>query len=116
MIEWEVPEDCAINLDKDFKPSDVALPISADSFQMEAVCHATKGKSFILHGPPGTGKSQTITNIIADALYHGKKVLFVAEKMAALSVVQKRLSDIGLAPFCWNYTLINQKKRPCLNS
>jgi superfamily I DNA and/or RNA helicase/very-short-patch-repair endonuclease len=114
MIEWEVPEDCAINLDKDFKPSDVALPISADSFQMEAVCHAAKGKSFILHGPPGTGKSQTITNIIADALYHGKKVLFVAEKMAALSVVQKRLSDIGLAPFCLELHSNKSKKTSVL--
>ena len=57
-------------------------------------------KTFILHGPPGTGKSQTITNIIANALYKGKRVLFVAEKMAALSVVQNRLAAIGLAPFC----------------
>ena len=54
----------------------------------------------IVHGPPGTGKSQTITNIIANALYKGKRVLFVAEKMAALSVVQNRLAAIGLAPFC----------------
>lgn len=99
-IEWEIGAEKKINLDKDFKPSDIVLPISADSFQMEAVCNASRGKSFILHGPPGTGKSQTITNIIADALYNGKKVLFVAAKMAALSVVQKRLSDIGLAPFC----------------
>src|SRR5690606_9923605 len=61
---------------------------------------AVSGESFILHGPPGTGKSQTITNIIANMLYRGKRVLFVAEKMAALSVVQNRLEAIGLAPFC----------------
>lgn len=114
MIEWQAEEGKEYNLDKDFKPSDVALPISADSFQMEAVCNAAAGKSFILHGPPGTGKSQTITNIIADALYNGKKVLFVAEKMAALSVVQKRLSDIGLAPFCLELHSNKSKKSSVL--
>lgn len=77
----------------------VVLPISTDVSQMEAVITAQQGHSFILHGPPGTGKSQTITNIIADALYRGKRVLFVAAKKAALDVVQKRLEQIGLAPF-----------------
>ena len=81
-------------------PADVATPISVDSSQLEAVIESGQGKSFILYGPPGTGKSQTITNMIANALYHGKRVLFVAEKMAALSVVQKRLAKIGLDPFC----------------
>lgn len=114
MIEWQVEENKGYNLDMDFRPSDVALPISADSFQLEAVCNAAAGKSFILHGPPGTGKSQTITNIIADALYNGKKVLFVAEKMAALSVVQKRLSDIGLAPFCLELHSNKSKKSTVL--
>ena len=75
-------------------------PIIADSSQLEAIYEAVHDKTFILHGPPGTGKSQTITNIIANALYKGKRVLFVAEKMAALSVVQNRLAAIGLAPFC----------------
>ena len=79
---------------------DIALPISADSSQLAAINEAASGKSFVLHGPPGTGKSQTITNIISNALFHGKRVLFVAEKMAALEVVQKRLAAIGLAPFC----------------
>lgn len=77
----------------------LALPIPTDVSQMEAVLTAQQGHSFILHGPPGTGKSQTITNIIADALYHGKRVLFVAAKKAALDVVQRRLEQIGLAPF-----------------
>ena len=79
---------------------EVALPISADSSQLAAINEAASGKSFVLHGPPGTGKSQTITNIISNALFHGKRVLFVAEKMAALEVVQKRLAAIGLDPFC----------------
>ncbi|WP_431433084.1 DUF4011 domain-containing protein [Bacteroides hominis] len=101
-MEWEVAEvDAnAIELDRTLTPADIALPVSADSSQLEAVYEAVNEKSFILHGPPGTGKSQTITNIIANALYQGKRVLFVAEKMAALSVVQKRLTNIGLAPFC----------------
>jgi len=88
------------DFDAVYKPADVALPVSADAYQLGAVVAAAAGKSFILHGPPGTGKSQTITNIIANALYHGQKVLFVAEKMAALAVVQKRLNQIGLEPFC----------------
>lgn len=99
-LEWDVA-DFENPFDLDNKhPSDIVLPILADSSQMEAVCAAVNEQSFVLHGPPGTGKSQTITNIIANALYKGKRVLFVAEKMAALSVVQKRLDDIGLAPFC----------------
>ncbi|HNS11682.1 MAG TPA: DUF3320 domain-containing protein [Bacteroidia bacterium] len=77
----------------------IVLPIPTDVSQMEAVLTAQEGQSFILHGPPGTGKSQTITNIIADALYHGKRVLFVAAKKAALDVVHRRLEQIGLAPF-----------------
>lgn len=90
----------ASDLDKTLTPADIVLPISADSSQLEAIYEAINGKTYILHGPPGTGKSQTITNIIANALYQGKRVLFVAEKMAALSVVQSRLDAIGLAPFC----------------
>ena len=54
----------------------------------------------MLEGPPGTGKSQTITNMIAQALANGKTVLFVAEKMAALSVVHARLNQLGLGRFC----------------
>ncbi|MFQ9390219.1 MAG: hypothetical protein ACLR1V_16745 [Coprococcus sp.] len=54
----------------------------------------------MMHGLPGTGKSQTITNMIANALYQGKTVLFLAKKMPALEVVQSRLQDIGLGPFC----------------
>jgi very-short-patch-repair endonuclease len=87
-------------LDRDYHPKDVFCPVSADSSQMVAICGAGAGNSFVLYGPPGTGKSQTITNIIANALGSGKTVLFVAEKMAALGVVQRRLSAIGLGPFC----------------
>ncbi len=101
-VEWEVRNDFPNpnTLDEEFKPTDLAIPISADSTQLSAICAASKGESFVLHGPPGTGKSQTITNMIANALFEGKSVLFIAEKMAALSVVQKRLESIGLGPFC----------------
>jgi hypothetical protein len=100
-MEWDAGvEEPITHLDKQYHPSDIALPISTDSSQLEAIAASVNNKSFILHGPPGTGKSQTITNIIANALYNGKKVLFVAEKMAALNVVEKRLKAIGLAPFC----------------
>ncbi len=90
----------ARDIDKESKPQDYAIPLDVDSSQMEAIVESGRGRSFILHGPPGTGKSQTITNMIANALYQGKRVLFVAEKMAALSVVQSRLARINLAPFC----------------
>jgi len=90
----------ARELDRTSNPSDYAIPIDADSSQMEAIVNSGKGNSFILYGPPGTGKSQTITNMIANALYQDKRVLFVAEKKAALEVVQQRLKRIGLDPFC----------------
>ena len=90
----------ARNIDKESAPMDFSIPLDVDSSQMEAIVESGRGRSFILHGPPGTGKSQTITNMIANALYQGKRVLFVAEKMAALSVVQSRLEKVGLAPFC----------------
>lgn len=77
----------------------IYLPISADSSQYSAV-YDSLSKSFVLHGPPGTGKSQTITNMIANNIVRGKRVLFVAEKMAALSVVHRRLQDIGIGDFC----------------
>ena len=86
--------------DRTVNPSELALPVDVDSSQLEAVIESGQDRSFILYGPPGTGKSQTITNIIANALFHEKRVLFVAEKMAALQVVQARMEKIGLAPFC----------------
>ncbi|GAA3709708.1 DUF4011 domain-containing protein [Gordonia hankookensis] len=78
---------------------DVPVPIPADGSQLRAVSLAAEGRTFVLEGPPGTGKSQTITNLIAHALSKGKTVLFVAEKQAALDVVKKRLTKIGLSDF-----------------
>ena len=84
----------------DGEPCEIITPLPCDSTQYEAVAESAKGTTFVLHGPPGTGKSQTITNIIANAVYNGKRVLFVAEKQAALQVVKKRLTDIGIGDFC----------------
>ncbi|WP_342590648.1 DUF4011 domain-containing protein [Paeniglutamicibacter terrestris] len=75
------------------------LPVAADASQLEAVASAERGRTFVLEGPPGTGKSQTITNLLAHAMSSGKKVLFVAEKRAALEVVRKRLNDVGLGAY-----------------
>ena len=72
-------------------PRDLLTPLPADSSQLAAVLASSEGRDFILVGPPGTGKSQTITNIIAQCLGEGKTVLFVAEKAAALDVVHRRL-------------------------
>ncbi len=88
------------SLDADLAPEDLLCTRNADSSQLAAVKAAADGRTFVLEGPPGTGKSQTIANIIADGLAHGRRVLFVAEKMAALSVVRKRLEQDGLGPFC----------------
>jgi hypothetical protein len=89
----------------------VYAPLSSDSTQTEAILATGTDNSFVLHGPPGSGKSQTITNMISHALATGKTVLFVAEKMAALSVVQTRLADIGLGDFCLEvYSNKGQKK------
>ena len=96
----DTPSVEVVEFDHTVPPAEVATPISVDSSQLEAVVESGRGKSFILYGPPGTGKSQTITNMIANALYQGRRVLFVAEKMAALQVVQKRLAQVGLDPFC----------------
>ncbi|MBP2377275.1 hypothetical protein JOF42_000770 [Microbacterium phyllosphaerae] len=76
-----------------------SLPVPADSSQLDAVSEAVADRTFVLEGPPGTGKSQTITNLLAHAIVNGKRVLFVAEKRAALDVVKQRLDAVGLGPF-----------------
>lgn len=80
--------------------TETPLVLDADSTQHAALLDAISGKSMVIVGPPGTGKSQTITNLIAAALGKKKKVLFVAEKMAALEVVKSRLEKVGLGEFC----------------
>ena len=83
-------------IDRRHSPRSLFAPLPADSSQLAAVIAAAKGSDFYLVGPPGTGKSQTITNMIAQCLAEGKTVLFVAEKAAALDVVHRRLVATGL--------------------
>ncbi len=80
-------------------PCRSCLVVPADGSQTRAV-NASADHSFVMHGPPGTGKSQTIANIIAQAMMDGRKVLFVAEKRAALEAVKKRLDEAGVGEHC----------------
>ena len=95
-----VPFPDARRLDVDYTPQQIFTPLPADSSQLSAVMAAARGKDFVLIGPPGTGKSQTIANLIAQCLAEDKRVLFVAEKIAALDVVYRRLREVGLGEFC----------------
>jgi len=74
--------------------------VDADGSQTLAIEMVRRGRSVVIQGPPGTGKSQSITNLIATAALDGKKVLFVAEKLAALEVVKRRLESAGLGALC----------------
>lgn len=87
-------------LDEEYTPQQTFCPLPADSSQLSAVMAVAKGKDFVLIGPPGTGKSQTIANLIAQCLAEKKRVLFVSEKIAALDVVYRRLREVGLGDFC----------------
>ena len=73
--------------------------LDADSSQIAAIQDVKAGRNLVVEGPPGTGKSQTIVNLIAELLAEGKSVLFVSEKMAALDVVKDRLTAVGLGKF-----------------
>lgn len=93
-----VPEDAFI--DAEPRTATLHQVVDADSSQLLAMLAIQEGRNLVIQGPPGTGKSQTITNIIANAIGEGKKVLFVAEKMAALEVVKRRLDNIALGEAC----------------
>ncbi len=89
------------NLDAQFEdPGDLGHILDADASQTRVIADARNGQSMVVQGPPGTGKSQTIANVIAVAARDGKRVLFVAEKRAALDVVHARLEACGLGPLC----------------
>lgn len=87
------------DIDELAPPEVAALVLDADASQRAAVVAAADGKSFVLDGPPGTGKSQTIANIIGELIHQGKTVLFVSEKIVALEVVKERLDQRGLGAF-----------------
>ncbi len=112
----KIPEEIIdFDFDKHQKPTQVFQVVDADSSQQDAILCAKKGISFVLQGPPGTGKSQTITNIISECLAEGKKILFVSEKMAALEVVHRRLTNAELDDFCLILHSHKAKKRAVLD-
>ena len=88
------------DLDRKIHPKKVFTPLNCDGSQLVAVEASGKKQDFVIEGPPGTGKSETIANIIAHNIGCGRKVLFVAEKMAALKVVYERLDRVGLGHLC----------------
>lgn len=111
--------DHAEDYDIDTPEVEAVVPMlitSADASQHSALVDVMKGDNLAIKGPPGTGKSQTITNIIANALAAGKSVLFLAEKMAALNVVHERLSDANLGPYCLELHSTKAKKTEVLKS
>lgn len=88
------------SLDEARAPGDLVQVTEADASQTKVAEEVRAGRHLVVQGPPGTGKSQTITNILAAAVHDGKTVLFVAEKMAALSVVHDRMTACGLGSAC----------------
>jgi Protein of unknown function (DUF4011)/AAA domain len=102
------------SLDDLLTPLDAIHVLDADSSQVTAIEEVRRGRNLLIQGPPGTGKSQTIANVIASAVHAGKKVLFVAEKMAALEVVHRRLSNLGLGAMCLELHSHKANKRALL--
>jgi len=90
------------------------LVFDADSSQIEVIRRVLDGETMVLEGPPGTGKSQTIANLISAYLSRGKRVLFVAEKKAAIEVVEQRLAKVGLGEFCLNTHTDNMESKTAL--
>ncbi|MFP3544387.1 DUF3320 domain-containing protein [Rhizobium sp. SIMBA_035] len=88
------------NIDAHISPAEMTHIVDADSSQTAAIHEVRRGRDLVIQGPPGTGKSQTIANIVASAVADGKTVLFVAEKMAALEVVKRRLDQAGVGDAC----------------
>lgn len=102
-------------IDDEYSPENIFCPLPSDSSQLSAVIAAANGKDFVLIGPPGTGKSQTIANLISQCIAEHKTVLFVSEKIAALNVVYRRLYDIGLGDFCLELHSNKARKTEILN-
>ena len=103
--EAVVPELRSVEIPDEHRMDDVAPPehgrsiLDADASQRRAIYAALQGASFVMDGPPGTGKSQTIANMVAELIAAGRSVLFVSEKVAALDVVASRLSEPKLDDF-----------------
>jgi very-short-patch-repair endonuclease/DNA polymerase III delta prime subunit len=102
-------------IDPHIGPEALVHIVDADSSQTAAVHEVRRGRHLIIQGPPGTGKSQTIANIIASAVVDGRRVLFVAEKMAALEVVKRRLDQTGVGDVCLELHSNKANKRAVLD-
>ncbi|PSJ51733.1 DUF3320 domain-containing protein [Pseudaminobacter soli (ex Li et al. 2025)] len=102
------------NIDQYISPKEMTHIVDADSSQTVAIHEVRRGRDLVIQGPPGTGKSQTIANIIASAVADGKTVLFVAEKMAALEVVKRRLDQTGVGDACLELHSNKANKRALL--
>lgn len=101
-------------LDPHVSPAEMLHIVDCDSSQMAAIHEVRRGRDLVIQGPPGTGKSQTIANVIASAVADGKTVLFVAEKMAALEVVKRRLDTAGVGDCCLELHSNKANKRAIL--
>lgn len=102
-------------LDAHIEPAEMVHIVDCDSSQTLAVHEVRRGRDLVIQGPPGTGKSQTIANVIAAAVADGKTVLFVAEKMAALEVVKRRLDANGVGDVCLELHSNKANKRAVLD-
>jgi superfamily I DNA and/or RNA helicase/very-short-patch-repair endonuclease len=98
--ECEVSGFLEKDVDMKLSAKDTYHIMDADSSQIAVIEDVKAGKNLVVEGPPGTGKSQTIANTIAELMAHGKSILFVSEKMAALHVVKSRLDSAGLGELC----------------
>jgi len=101
-------------VEEDRRATRLSLVFDADSSQHSALVDAMDGKNLVVEGPPGTGKSQTISNLIAAALTERRTVLFISEKLAALEVVRDRLDRAGLGMFCLELHSNKTQKRKLL--
>lgn len=102
------------SIDRHISPEQMVHIVDADSSQTLAIHEVRNSRNLVIQGPPGTGKSQTIANAIASAVADGKKVLFVAEKMAALEVVKRRLDAAGVGEMCLELHSNKANKRSVL--
>lgn len=102
------------SVDQIVSPKEMFHVLDADSSQMLVIEESKCGTNLVVQGPPGTGKSQTIANMIATAVASGKRVLFVAEKMAALEVVKRRMDKVGLGEMCLELHSHKANKRDVL--
>lgn len=115
---FDVPDDMILEdarIDIHIPPADMLHIVDSDSSQALAIHEVRRGHDMVIQGPPGTGKSQTIANIVASAVADGRTVLFVAEKMAALEVVKRRLDANGVGDVCLELHSNKANKRALLD-